>query len=179
MSAPSDQELVRGCLSGDERCVRDLLDRYEKPVFNLALRVAGNRDDAEDITQAAFIKIYENLSTYDPRRKFFSWMYRIALNEALNFQRARKETTALPDEIEADDTNIQDSLEHDEHTEHIETALLAIHEDLRSVVVLHYFSGCSYADISYILDIPERTVKSRLYEARARLRRLLNRPRPS
>ena len=179
MSAPTDQELVQGCLDGDESCLRVLLERYEKPLFNLALRVSGNRDDAEDIAQAAFIKVYENLSSYDPGRKFFSWIYRIALNEALNFQRAQRDTAELPDEIGTDDATIQESLEHDEEQEHIDTALLAINEDLRSVIVLHYFTGCSYADISYILDVPERTVKSRLHEARARLRRLLNRPRPS
>ncbi len=179
MNAPSDQELVSGCLSGDESCFGTLLDRYEKPLFNMALRFAGNTDDAEDITQSAFVKVYENLSTYDPGRKFFSWMYRIALNEALNFARSKKSTTDLPEEVIAEDESIHDALEHREEQERIERALFSIHEDLRSVVVLHYFSGCTYADMSYILGIAESTVKSRLYEARHRLRRLLHQTRSS
>ena len=179
MIEQSDQELVTGCLHGDNECFGVLLDRYEKPVFNLAYRFAGTRDDAEDITQSAFVKIYENLSTYDPRRKFFSWMYRIALNEALNYKRSQRETSELPEEITSDEITIHDELEHKEEQQRIGQALFGIHEDLRSVIVLHYFAECSYADISYILSIPERTVKSRLYEARERLRHLLNRPRSS
>jgi len=179
MIEQTDQELVKGCLLGDEGCFGILLDRYEKPVYNLAFRFTGTRDDAEDIAQATFVKVYENLSTYDPRRKFFSWMYRIALNEALNYKRAKKETADLPGEITSDERTIHDSLERDEEQQRIEHALFSIHEDLRSVIVLHYFAECSYADISYILGIPERTVKSRLYEARERLRRLLHKPRSS
>ena len=179
MNGPTDQELVRGCLQGDESCFSTLLDRYEKPVFNLAYRFAGCRDDAEDITQSAFVKIYENLPSYDPRRKFFSWMYRIALNEALNFKRARKETTELPAELTSEEETVHDTLEHREEQQRIGDAILRINEDLRSVIVLHYFAECSYADISFILEIPERTVKSRLYDARERLRRLLTQTRPS
>lgn len=177
MMEQSDQDLVSGCLRGDEGCFGTLLERYQKPVYNLAFRFAGDKDDAEDITQATFVKVFENLSSYDPRRKFFSWMYRIALNEALNFKRAKKETANLPDDLTTGDDTIHETIEHREDMQRIEQALFALHEDLRSAIVLHYFSDCSYADISYILDIPERTVKSRLYDARERLRRVLSRPR--
>lgn len=174
MNEQTDQELVRGCLRGDEACFGQLLGRYEKPVYNLAFRFAGTKDDAEDITQAAFVKVYENLASYDPRRKFFSWMYRIALNEALNFKRAQKGASDLPEDVPVEEETIHEKLENQEEQQQIEQALFGLSPDLRSVIVLHYFADCSYADISFILDIPERTVKSRLYEARDRLRRLLN-----
>ncbi len=179
MKERSDQDLVRGCLRGEEGCFGELLERYERPVYNLAYRFAGSRDDAEEITQSTFVKVFENLSRYDPGRKFFSWMYRIALNEALNFKRAQKDTADITDELPSGDDTIHDALEQDDERKRIENALFGIHEDLRSVIVLHYFSSCSYAEISYILSIPERTVKSRLYEARERLRRLLRPARPS
>lgn len=178
MKERSDHELVSGCLRGEDGCFDELVDRYEKPVYNLAYRVSGSTDDAEDITQSAFIKVYENLKTFDPHRKFFSWLYRIALNEALNFKRSRREMSDGVDAIPSEENGIHQDIEEREEQERIGKALFRLQEDLRAVIVLHYFSECSYHDISYILSIPERTVKSRLYEAREKLRRLL-RPRRS
>ena len=178
MKERTDKELVKGCLRGEKRCFEELVDRYEKPVYNMAFRVAGSRDDAEDITQSAFVKVFENLSSFDQDRKFFSWLYRIALNEALNFKRAQKDSSGTAEYLVSEDTNVHERIEELEEQQRIERALFRLHEDLRAVIVLHYFSECSYNDISFILDIPERTVKSRLYEAREKLRRILTSGRP-
>jgi RNA polymerase sigma-70 factor (ECF subfamily) len=176
MNEQNDRELVERCLRGEGGSFRELVERYEKPVFNLAYRISGNTDDAADITQSTFVKVFENLTSFDPHRKFFSWLYRIALNEGLNFKRAQKNTSDVAETIVSDDTSIHDTIERQEEQERIGEALHRIDENFRIVIVLHYFAECSYDDISYILNIPERTVKSRLYEARERLRRILMRP---
>ncbi|MGA3244717.1 MAG: sigma factor, partial [Bacteroidota bacterium] len=80
MQEPNDKDLVKRCLSGDQKAFEILLERYQKPVFNIALRVLSNTDDAADVTQATFVKAYEKLNSYDNRYKFFSWLYRIAVN---------------------------------------------------------------------------------------------------
>ena len=81
---PGENELVRECLGGDEHAFEILLRRFQGPVFNAILRMVRDRDEAADLTQTAFLKAYEQLSSFDPRHKFFSWLYRIAVNEALN-----------------------------------------------------------------------------------------------
>jgi RNA polymerase sigma-70 factor (ECF subfamily) len=80
-----DKELVRRCLKGEKEAFGTILDRYEKPIYNLVLRMVNDRDDAADLTQTIFVKAYEKLDTYDERFKFFSWLYKIAVNTALNF----------------------------------------------------------------------------------------------
>ena len=82
-----DQALVRQCLDGHTRAFEALVDRYQKPLFNVALRMLDDAQDAEDITQTVFIKAFEKLATYDDRYKFFSWIYKMTVNEALNFTR--------------------------------------------------------------------------------------------
>ena len=84
MSEPDDNELVQGCLDGDERAFEILLLRYQGPVFNAVLRMVRHRDEATDLTQTAFLKAYEQLKTFDQSHKFFSWLYRIAINEAIS-----------------------------------------------------------------------------------------------
>lgn len=82
MNKPDDMQLLERCMKGDQQAFEDLLSQYEKPVFNAALRMLDSRDDASDVTQIVFLKIFENFGSYDPSRRFFSWIYRITLNEA-------------------------------------------------------------------------------------------------
>src|SRR3990172_3372965 len=173
MTEPDDRDLIQKCLRGDHTAFKELVIRYERPVYNLAFRMLGNPDEAKDIVQSTFVKAYENLTSFDSRRKFFSWLYRIAINESLNVQRSRKNTTAPGDNLPDVDRSPHDVLEEQEHADRVNHAIDRLPPDHRTVIVLHYFSRCSYEDISTILGIPERTVKSRLYDARERLRRLL------
>ena len=84
MNEKDDAVLVRECLQGNPQAFGILVDRYQMVIFNLAYRICNNYNDADDITQTVFIKVYENLRKYKSRYKFFSWLYRIAVNEALN-----------------------------------------------------------------------------------------------
>src|SRR5574341_1617144 len=91
----SDSDLVTECLNGNKKAFEHLVDRYKRQVFNAALRIINNYDDAAEITQTVFIKAFENLHTFDTKRKFFSWLYRIATNESLNYLKAHRQFESL------------------------------------------------------------------------------------
>ena len=84
MTKSRDHALVERCKRGDRRALEELVGIYERPLYNAAYRILGNPDDAADTTQAVFLKAFENLQSYDPKYKFFSWIYRIAINESIN-----------------------------------------------------------------------------------------------
>lgn len=168
-----DSVWVARCLRGDAAAFEPLVRRYQRPLFSVAHRMLGNYEDALDATQNAFISAFEGLDSYDPTRRFFSWIYRIIVNECLNARRARKPVEELS-ELEADprESPLQ-GIEALERSESIEAALVRLSEDHRLVVVLRHFADLSYAEMSEALGIPEKTVKSRLFEARHRLGELL------
>ena len=167
----NDTALVEQTLAGNLRAFSLLVDRYQKAVFNLALRMLQDADDAEDVAQAVFLKIYERLSQYDPRYRFFSWIYRITMNETLNFLRQRKPMDRM--EESAVVINAMEDAERADIAWQIGEALKRLSTDQRSVVVLKHFEGFSYEEIATILNISEKKVKSRLFSARQILRILL------
>jgi RNA polymerase sigma-70 factor (ECF subfamily) len=166
-----DSALVQQTLEGNMRAFEVIVDRYQKPVFNIALRMLRDADDAEDVAQVAFLKAYENLRLYKPGFKFFSWLYRIAMNESLNFLRQRRPFERMEDVREA--AALADEVETAEVAQQIEQALMRLTADQRAVVVLKHFEGFSYLEIGQILDISEKKVKSRLFAARQVLRGVL------
>ncbi len=167
-----DRALVARCLEGQGEAFRGLVDRYKRPLFNVALRMLGNVQDAEDVTQTVFLNAFLKLRTYNPRHKFFSWIYRMTVNESLNTLKRRKPTGGLESEsdmrmpVAANDeaVELQDS---------VGKALMCLKPDDRAVVVLKHFVSFSYQEIAEVLEIPVRTVKSRLFTARERLRHAL------
>ena len=89
MTETPESELIERGRRGDRQALGGLLNRYQGPVFNAALRIVGNPDDASDVTQSVFLKAFENLDRYDPAYRFFSWIYRIAVNESINHNKRR------------------------------------------------------------------------------------------
>lgn len=173
MSHEQDAVLVRQCLEGNHRAFETLIDRYQRPIYNLALRFAARREDAEDIVQTVFVKVYEKLNTYDPKHKFFSWLYKIAVNESINHLNRRRNFDQFQEEIHSG-YQVQDEPQQDhELTKKIDNALLQLKPDYRIVVILNHFQDMTYREISYILDIHENKVKSRLFSARKKLRSIL------
>lgn len=138
-------------------------------LFNLAMRTVGNFDDAEDVTQSAFVKAYRNLATYDPRHRFFSWIYRITLNEALNLRSARRPQDSVPESLVSPAPDALEELDRQERLARLAAAISALPDLYRRVVELRHRSELSYREIAEALDIPEKTVKSRLFTARRRL----------
>jgi RNA polymerase sigma-70 factor (ECF subfamily) len=157
------------CLAGDHAAFRNLVDRYHRPFFTFALRVLGNREEASDAVQAAFVKVYENLGTFDQGRRFFSWAYRILVNESLNVRRAQWPSEPIDPNLVADSSSPLEDVERKERRHQVQAAILQLPVEYRDVIVLHYFSGLAYEEISDTLGVPQKTVKSRLYTARQRL----------
>jgi len=173
MLEPDDKDLVKRCLAGDLKAFETLLERYQKPVFNIALRVLSNTDDAADVTQATFVKAYEKLTSYDSRYKFFSWIYRIAVNTSLNFLEQKKRSDLLGDEDVSGGNRVEEEFHARERVEKLEDAILNLTVEYRVVIVLRHFHDLSYEEMGMILDLPEKTVKSRLFTARQMLKDLL------
>ena len=172
MDSSDDVEIVARCLRGEVEAFAPLVARYQKVLFNLAWRMLGDREDARDVTQTAFVKAYEKLATYDPAHRFFSWIYRIVLNECLNLRQRRPLHERLDETMAASDSPYREALSH-ETSERVQAGLLRLPAELREVLVLRHFLELSYGDIGAALLLPEKTVKSRLYSARQRLGQIL------
>jgi RNA polymerase sigma-70 factor (ECF subfamily) len=169
-----DLHFIQRYLSGDRGAFEPLVDRYQKTVFNVALRMVNNTDDAADITQNVFIKASEKLDSFDPKYKFFSWIYRIAVNESINFVEAAKKNERLTHELVAEGKSPEDVLQDELLAQSVEEGLLRLTDDYRIVIILRHFENLSYDEIGFILDLPVRTVKSRLFSARQSLKKILS-----
>lgn len=175
MTKPDDTTLIEQCIKGDRQAFERLLRRYEKPVYNAAYRMLHSPEDARDVTQTVFLKVYENLDSFDPSRRFFSWIYRITLNESINWLEKAGRLTPLDRDTPDEAGGPEQQARSVELGAGLEAALMAIKSDYRAVIVLKHVMGCSYIEISEILDIPQNKVKSRLYTARQLLRDELTR----
>ena len=173
MTVDTDSILVEQCLRGDRKSFESIVEKYQKTMFNAALRIVNDYDDAQDVTQSSFVKAFENLSSYDPKYKFFSWLYRIGVNESLNFLNQKKDFEGLDDGLISRDKGPEEAYHDLEQREDVREALMCLKIDYRTVVVLKHFQNLSYKEISYILDLPEKTVKARLFTARQLLREVL------
>jgi RNA polymerase sigma-70 factor (ECF subfamily) len=166
-------------VKGDKEAFGAIVDRYQRTIFNVAYRMVNDYEDAMDITQSAFIKAYENLDSYDPSRKFFSWLYRIAVNESLNYVSKRKRQTRLAyepgdsREYGGEVRSPADPAEQSETDAMLQSGLARLKFDYRLVVILRHFLSLSYREIGDIIDVPEKTVKSRLFTGRQLLKEIL------
>lgn len=171
----SDNDVIKECLSGNARAFEALVEKYHRVIFNMAYRMTRDHDAAEDVVQSAFVKAYENLGRFDPRHRFFSWLYRIAVNEALNtISRARSMEQLDPAQISSE-KGPEEVYDQSELSRQIDAALAELDLDHRLVIVLRHFSGCSYREMAEILGIPEKKVKSRLFEGRQHLKKAFKR----
>jgi RNA polymerase sigma-70 factor, ECF subfamily len=181
MNNDVDQALIERYRKGDREAFTELMIRYQRPIYNAAFWILRSADDARDISQAVFLKVAENLDGFNSQHRFFSWIYRIAVNESLNLLRRNGHEEPLDDEIDlpgSESANPESQARDAERSRSIQRALLTMSTNDRTVIVLRHFSECSYQEIAQILDVDERTVKSRLFEARHRLRDLLKDYRP-
>lgn len=173
MTGTTDKLLVTRTLEGERNAFGELVDRYQKVVYNVAYRVVGNETDAEDVAQTVFLKVYENLATYNPRYQFFSWLYRIAVNEAVNAKkRVRKSVELTEDAILTQNTPLDGAMAVDVENQ-IGAAMMLLTPENRAILILRHYQEFTYRDIAYIMDLTEQKVKSRLYSARQRLGKIL------
>lgn len=171
---PDDERrLIDRCLAGDAAAFEPLVERYHAPLFRAAARLLGDREAARDATQTAFLKAYGALGSYDPGLRFFSWIYRILLNDCLNRIRTKQPVSLLAD-VAAPPA--ADAIEVRELQASVRRALLLLPREQRDVIVLRHFAELSYDEVAATLKIPAKTVKSRLFAARQRLCELLAPP---
>jgi RNA polymerase sigma-70 factor (ECF subfamily) len=171
----ADLALVERCLRGDREAFTDLVVRYQRPIYNAAYWILRRPEDASDVAQTVFLKVAERLDDYDPNHRFFSWIYRIAVNEALNVLRRNGHEEPLAEDADFEDgrKNPEDRASDGERAVQVRRALMKLPANDRAVLVLRHFSELSYQEIADALDVDEKTVKSRLFEARQRMRALL------
>ena len=178
--------LIADLSEGDETALAPLIEKYKRMVYRLAMQITKNHADAEDVMQETFLKVYRSIRTFRKDAAFETWVYRIAVNEALNFVKRRErrqertiETTAEA-EFETDAryraTRANDPHLHAEKAElrhYVTQAVYSLPLKHRTVVILHEFEGLTHAEIASILNCSEGTVRSRLHYARKKLRTLL------
>ena len=168
-----DRLCVDRCLRGDTEAFGEILDRYEKPVYNLIVRLGAGREDARDICQQVFVNIYQHLGSYDRSRRFFSWLYRAAVNETINHMKSRRAWEPLHVDLRTTQPDPEQALAAAETEREIQSGLLALDMNYRLAVIVRHFLQLSYEEAAYVLSVPEKTVKSRLFTARQLLREIL------
>lgn len=179
----SDFELVKRCLRGDDVAWEALLQAHTHKIYNLCYRFTGRSEDAEDLTQEVFIKVFRTLKTYDPEQaKFSTWLNRIARNHLVDhYRRTRREraTSTLDDQAPIVDHSAgahpMGRVESRERREILQSGLSKLSPDLREAVILRDLQDMDYAEIAQVLEVPEGTVKSRINRGRLELARVLKR----
>jgi RNA polymerase sigma-70 factor (ECF subfamily) len=184
--AASDQEVVALAREGREAAYRELIRRYERPIFSLILRMVRDRQLAEDLAQETFIKALNAIGSYRPEYKFSSWIFKIANNAAIDHLRRRELDTlsldgaphaSTPDEIEATALQVGDKsespleeLQARELGGEIERAIALLRPEYRACILLRHVEGLAYEEIAQSLDLPLGTVKTYIHRARHELR---------
>lgn len=171
-----EQRWIEAALEGDHNAFGDLVRTYERPVYNLAYRMLGDAGEAEDAAQEVFLRAYRKLDTYDPGRKFSTWLLSIASHYCIDrLRRRRLQWFSLEDEKLPADTWTSDlpgperqTLEAEGKAE-IQAILETLPQDYRAAVVLHYWYELSYEEIAEITESTVSAIKSRLFRARRML----------
>jgi RNA polymerase sigma-70 factor (ECF subfamily) len=187
--ASEEMALVDRCRAGDRAAFGRLITLYQDRVFNLCLRICGNAADAEDYAQEAFIKAMRSIDRFDGRSRFYTWLFRIAVNATITGRRSRKTTMLSLDQRPAhtddsDSAQMRDDLMtretapperavlHEEHAA-VMAALGELDDEYRAAIILRDVESLDYAEIADVLGVAVGTVKSRLHRARLALRERL------
>jgi RNA polymerase sigma-70 factor (ECF subfamily) len=175
MFAPkSDDQLIERALAGSERAWLSLVQRYEKRLYNYALRMCGNTDDAMDILQDVLLSVYRNLSSYRGDGVFVAWLFRIASFRCIDHFRKRKFHAPIEETEIVDETgkNMPDiNFDNTQSNRDITRLMIRLPLDQRQVVELKFFQSFTFDEISSQLGISSNTAKTRLYAALAKMRK--------
>jgi len=184
---PIEARLARKALKGDQQAFAEIVGLYQDKLYHMAFRMLGNRQEAEDVTQEAFLRVYRNLDRYDEGLKFSTWIYRIATNLCIDRLRKRKATYSLDAEsvdhegldgyavIPSDDRTPESEMLLTETQRIVREAIETLPAKYKSVMVLRYLHDLSLQEIGEVLDMPVSTVKTRVHRGREFLRKKLER----
>ena len=177
-----EKALVQSAAAGDEAAFEQLVLRYQKPVYNLALRMVGNESDALDMAQEAFLRAWRGLPGFQFGSQFSTWLYRLTSNICIDFLRSQKrhKTISLTVgdgeeeqqwELEDPQPQPEERLIAQEQRQALARAMQELDTEYRQILTLRVIQNCSYQEIAEVLSLPEGTVKSRLSRAREQLRK--------
>lgn len=178
----TDQELIDHCLSGRTEEFGRLVERYQNRLFTTLISLLGSAEDARDVAQEAFVNAFQKLHTFRGRSAFYSWLFRIALNSAVSYQRKQKqgrvlvsieaarETSGLEPASTHPETDPGFAMDVSERQALVRSALAELPEEYRTVLVLKEVDDLKYEEIAEIVDCPIGTVRSRIHRARLELR---------
>ncbi len=182
---PTDQELVRRSIEGEESAFNELISRYKRGVYTLIVRMVRNSETANDLSQDTFIRLYSSLSSYNPEYKFSSWLFKIANNLTIDYLRRQKQyvlSLDQPFETEKDTMQFQVSVEGEDPLDRIEAlelgekikeAIEKLPPDYRRVILLRHVEDMTYEEIVEVTDLPLGTVKTLIFRGRRLLRKHL------
>ena len=176
-------ELIERCLTGDQQAWEQIVRLHRRKVFNVAYKFVGKHDEAEDLTQDIFLKIFRSLDTFDRRANFQTWLISVSRNLCIDHYRSvRKERETIDRDVDPGDlapvsTEISPyaALEHRDRVTLLKEALSTLPETLRTAVMLRDIRELSYQEIADSLHLPEGTVKSRINRGRTELARQIKR----
>lgn len=187
--ALDDYTVVKKAIKGDQRAYAVLLDRYRSSIFHMMMKMVNNREDADDLTIEAFGKAFAKLSSYAPRYAFSTWLFRIAINNGIDYIRKKRlHVLSIDDSIDGESNsdysgNLRSSTLDPEQS-YIRQQRIGLMRDMlgrlngkyRLMIELRYFEELSYDEIATELDIPLGTVKAQLFRAKEMLHKLLDQP---
>jgi RNA polymerase sigma-70 factor, ECF subfamily len=180
-----DEELIRRFQSGEDEAFNLILERHQEMVLRVCRHLLRSQADAKDAGQEIFIKIYQNLKSFQPQARFSTWLYRITLNHCFNVLRSRKrkrwlspfagskEQSKVREKADPAGNPLQ-NLEQNERIEHVRHALAALPSDQHVAIVLHRYEGLSYQEIAEVTRSSVSAVESRLHRAKKNLHRALS-----
>jgi RNA polymerase sigma-70 factor (ECF subfamily) len=174
----ADAGLVAKSLQGNEKAFRQLVERYQPMAFSVVRGVLGDRDDAEDVLQNVFIKVFRGLRSFRGDAKLSTWIYRIARNEAVNAARKTQLSGPSVDDIDlpASERSRPDQQYRDkDRRKHLERCLGELEENYRVVLELRYMGEMSYQEVSDATELPIGTVKTYIHRAKLELKRVMTR----
>jgi len=175
MDQKSEEEIVARVLKGDRQAYAMLVEEYKSPIYNLAYRMTGNSEDADDLTQETFIRAYQYLWRYDTRRKFFTWLYTLALNLIRTHFKKNKNNKSS-EELSANllaDKNPSPETELIE-TQEINVCLLRLEYESRLLLIMKFYQGLTFEEIAQITGKSLSAVKMSVYRGLEKLKELMN-----
>ena len=181
-----EEKLIKKTAKGDRDAFAELVELYKDKVYQVSYRMLGNAQEAEDVAQETFLRVYANIGNYDPSYKFSTWIYRIATNLCIDHLRKRKQVYSLDRELEGTDgldwhdrladqgPNPEESLLTGELQGQVQEAIESLTPKYRSIITLRYIEDLSLNEISEVLKLPVSTIKTRIHRGREALRKKLN-----
>lgn len=178
-----DEDIISLVLKGKDDLFAELIDRYSGKIYSTAFSYTHNPEEARDLVQEIFIKVYNSLQNFKAESKFSTWLYRIAVNTCIDWTR-KKKSKAIMTALSIEDMNILDCMTSDtegpeeiilrqEYNDVIRNSVSSLPEIYKTVLILYYFEELQVQEICNILDCPRKTIETRLYRAKKVLKSVL------